>query len=91
MRRSHYRNFGVDPAGTWLAECAYSTDVDALLQREGYRFFLLDTHGLLFVSPRPRCGVVAPDATPAGPAAYARDLATGRQVWSSKEGYPGDP
>jgi 1,4-alpha-glucan branching enzyme len=35
--------------------------------------------------------VFAPVRTAAGPALFGRDLETGRQVWSAKEGYPGDP
>ena len=33
----------------------------------------------------------APCFTPAGPAAFARDPASSRQVWSAESGYPGDP
>ena len=35
--------------------------------------------------------IYAPCYTPAGPAAFARDPAASRQVWSAHEGYPGDP
>ncbi|HAK05877.1 MAG TPA: DUF1957 domain-containing protein, partial [Spartobacteria bacterium] len=33
----------------------------------------------------------APCYTPPGPAAFARDRDSSRQVWSAQEGYPGDP
>jgi 1,4-alpha-glucan branching enzyme len=42
-------------------------------------------------TPRPQRAVYAPYYTPAGPAAYARDRDSSRQVWSAHEGYPGDP
>ena len=47
--------------------------------------------GLMFGNPRPRRAIYAPCYTPAGPAAFARDRDSSRQVWSAQEGYPGDP
>jgi 1,4-alpha-glucan branching enzyme len=41
--------------------------------------------------PRPRRAIYAPCYTAAGPAAFARDRDSSRQVWSAAEGYPGDP
>src|SRR3712207_8097458 len=35
--------------------------------------------------------IYAPCFTPAGPAAFARDSESSRQVWSAETGYPGDP
>src|SRR2546427_632659 len=55
------------------------------------RAFVLDAHGLLFGKPRPCRSIYAPCYTPAGPAAFARDRDSSRQVWSAQEGYPGDP
>lgn len=87
----HYaETFGRRPRGIWLAECAYTEGVDAILRREGIKFFFLDSHGLLFGNPRPRFGVFAPVITPAGTAAFGRDMETAHQVWSAERGYPGD-
>src|SRR5438874_569514 len=83
--------FGVEPAGFWLPECAYDPDLESILQEANIRWFVLDTHGLLFGKPRPRRSIYAPCYTPAGPAAFARDRDSSRQVWSAQEGYPGDP
>jgi len=89
---SNYRkHFGRDPRGIWLAECAYAPGIDALLAEAGLRYFVADTHGVLLGNPLPRFGVYAPVCTPAGLAAFARDVESSRQVWSSVEGYPGDP
>src|SRR4029077_9243279 len=46
---------------------------------------------LLFGNPQPQHAVYAPCHTPAGPAAFARDRDSSRQVWSARGGYPGDP
>jgi 1,4-alpha-glucan branching enzyme len=90
--RDHYRNcFGRDPRGIWLPECAYVEGVENFLQEANIRWFILDTHGVLYAKPRPRYGSFAPIFTPNGIAAFGRDLDSSRQVWSRDEGYPGDP
>jgi len=83
--------FGAEPSGFWLPECAYASGLEAILQETNIRWFIIDAHGLLFGKPRPRRSIYAPCYTPAGPAAFARDPDTSRQVWSAHEGYPGDP
>ncbi|MGH7936605.1 MAG: 1,4-alpha-glucan branching protein domain-containing protein, partial [Chthoniobacterales bacterium] len=55
------------------------------------RWFVLDAHGLLFGNPQPQRAIYAPCYTPAGPAVFARDRDSSRQVWSAEEGYPGHP
>lgn len=90
--RDHYRAcFGRDPVGIWLPECAYAAEVEPVLAEANLRWFILDTHGLLNSTPRPRHGTFAPVFTPDGLAAFGRDLDSARQVWSRNEGYPGDP
>ena len=87
----HYeKHFGRRPRGIWLPECAYYPGVESLLKEEGIRWFVTDTHGVLHAAPRPKYGVYAPVYTPAGVAAFARDVESSKQVWSSVEGYPGD-
>ena len=83
--------FGGDPTGFWLPECAYAPGLDTILQEANIRWFVLDAHGLLFGTPQPHRAVYAPCYTRAGPAAFARDRDSSRQVWSAHEGYPGDP
>jgi 1,4-alpha-glucan branching enzyme len=46
---------------------------------------------LLLGNPQPQHAIYAPCYTPTGPAAFARDRDSSRQVWSAEEGYPGDP
>ncbi|MFL6585047.1 MAG: glycoside hydrolase family 57 protein [Chthoniobacterales bacterium] len=90
-RDEFVRVFGKEPAGFWLPECAYSPELDAILQEANIRWFLLDAHGLMFANPQPIRAIYAPCYTPAGPAVFARDRESSRQVWSAREGYPGDP
>ncbi len=91
VARDHYRQcFGCDPRGIWLPECAYVPAVEKYLQEAEIRWFIMDTHGIMFGNPRPRYGVFAPVFTPTGVAAFSRDMESSKQVWSSEEGYPGD-
>jgi len=83
--------FGVEPAGFWLPECAYAPGLEAILKEANIRWFVLDTHGVLFAKPRPCRSIFAPCYTPCGPAAFGRDNDSSRQVWSAQGGYPGNP
>jgi 1,4-alpha-glucan branching enzyme len=83
--------FGIEPAGFWLPECAYARGLESFLQEANIRWFVLDAHGLLFGEPCPVRSIYAPCYAPAGPAAFARDRDSSRQVWSAQGGYPGDP
>ena len=90
--RDQYREcFGQDPTGIWLPECGYIPAVGKLLQEADLRWFVIDAHGLMFGEPRPRFAIFSPYYIPAGPAVFARDRESSKQVWSAREGYPGDP
>ncbi len=88
--QQHERCFGRAPRGIWLPECGYEPGIDRHLTEAGLRFFFTDSHGVLHATPRPRYGVFSPIVCPSGAAAFGRDIESSRQVWSSKEGYPGD-
>jgi 1,4-alpha-glucan branching enzyme len=90
-RDAHVDLFHANPTGFWLSECAFAPGIDMILQEANVRWFVLDAHGLLFGNPQPQRAIYAPCYTPAGPAAFARDRDSSRQVWSAEEGYPGDP
>lgn len=86
----YMEHFGREPKGIWLAECAYYPGQDKYLAENGIRYFLVDAHGIMHADPRPIYGVYAPVYTENGIAAFARDLESSEQVWSSEIGYPGD-
>lgn len=85
------RVFGFRPQGMWLPECGYYPGLDEILRKEGIRFFILESHGVEHASTTPFYGVYAPIYTPSGAAAFGRDRASTRQVWSARVGFPGDP
>jgi 1,4-alpha-glucan branching enzyme len=90
--RDEYREcFGRDPVGIWLPECGYVPAVGKILQDANLRWTVLDAHGLMFGEPRPRFAIFSPYYLPAGPAVFPRDRESSKQVWSAREGYPGDP
>ncbi|MBD3178135.1 MAG: DUF1957 domain-containing protein [Candidatus Latescibacteria bacterium] len=81
---------GRDPRGIWLPECGYTPGVEEILKEAGIRYFFTDTHGVLYGKPKPSYGVFAPALCPNGVAAFGRDTESSKQVWSAREGYPGD-
>jgi 1,4-alpha-glucan branching enzyme len=78
-------------AGMWLGECGFIPGVDELLREAAIRYFFVDTHALVFADSAPAYGAYAPVYCPTGVAAFARDIESSRQVWSARDGYPGDP
>ena len=86
----HERTFGRRPLGIWLPECGYNPGDDEILKEAGLKYFIIDTHGILFGSPRPKYGIFAPVYCKSGIAAFGRDVETSKSVWSAKDGYPGD-
>ena len=89
-KMDYMKHFGREPKGIWLAECAYYNGQDSYLKEEGIRYFLVDAHGILNSNPRPIYGVYSSVYTKNGIAAFARDIESSEQVWSSEVGYPGD-
>ncbi len=87
---SYRKYFGRNPNGIWLPECGYFEGVDKFLKEEGIKFFILETHGVLFARPRPKFGVYSGYYTPNRVAVFGRDHESSKSVWSSIEGYPGD-
>lgn len=87
----HYKKtFGRPPRGFWLPECGYYPGVDEILRDAGVRYFFVDSHGIINADPSPKYSVYAPIYCPSGVAAFGRDWESSKQVWSSREGYPGD-
>ena len=82
--------FSTPPSGLWLPECGYFEGLDKFLKECGVKYFILETHGVLFARPRPKFGVYSSYYTKNRVAVFGRDPETSKSVWSSIEGYPGD-
>jgi len=87
---TYRRIFGATPRGIWLPECGYNPGDDWILKEEGIKYFMVDTHGILFAVPRPRYGVYSSYFCRSGVAVFGRDTESSKSVWSAIEGYPGD-
>ncbi|MGB9735741.1 MAG: glycoside hydrolase family 57 protein [bacterium] len=87
---TYTHHLGAKPVGIWLPENAYIEGLDRILNKYGIRYTFLDAHGVLNASVRPRYGVYAPICSEAGVNFFGRDMQSAKQVWSAKEGYPGD-
>ena len=83
-------HLGFAPAGFWLPECGYYPGLEMHLKNAGINYFFVDTHGIENASSPPRNGIYAPLNCGNNVMAFARDPESSRQVWSSKDGYPGD-
>jgi 1,4-alpha-glucan branching enzyme len=89
--QAYAQTMGRPVPGFWLPECGYHPGVEREVADAGGRYVFVETHGLMNASVQPRYGYLAPIACENGVAAFARDPASSRQVWSAAEGYPGDP
>ncbi|MCL4497864.1 MAG: DUF1957 domain-containing protein [Deltaproteobacteria bacterium] len=88
---THKNILGVTPTGIWLPECGYTGGFDAILERHGLKYTFLDQHGIELAEPEPPNGCFSPIISPFNVVMFGRDPESSRQVWSSKEGYPGTP
>ncbi len=84
------RRFGHPPRGFWLPECGYFPGVDQLLREAGVQYCFVETHAIMHARPGAPRGTFAHGWTPGGVAVFGRDAISSKQVWSSREGYPGD-
>lgn len=87
----HRAALGIPARGLWLPECGYYPGLEEEVAATGFRWFVVDAHGILGAAPRPRHGLSAPIACANGVAVFGRAPELSRQVWSAGEGYPGDP
>ena len=88
--QTYEKFFGRKPRGIWLPECGYIPEADKYLKEFGIDYAMVETHGVLYADPTPIYGTYAPIVSHGGLIAFARDLESSRQVWSSINGYPGD-
>ena len=104
---TYLKHFGREAQGFWMPECAYRPaecreggarrGIDEWLRDVGVRYTIVESVGLTranLVASRHRENAPTTDrgyALESDVKVFGRNEATGRQVWSSREGYPGDP
>lgn len=82
--------FGFQPEGIWLPECAYLPQLDKILKKYNIKYTFLEGHGIIFSRDVCKYGTFMPYITRDGLIVFGRDFESSKQVWSAKEGYPGD-
>lgn len=87
---THQRYLESPPDGVWLPECAYFPGLETELLKHGLLYCFVDNHALQLGLPRALRGEHSHVYLPNGVAVFARDYESSKQVWSAKEGYPGD-
>jgi 1,4-alpha-glucan branching enzyme len=89
--RDTYRALvGGQADGLWLPECGYYPGLEQPVLASGFRYTILEAHGIQQGEPRPPWDVYAP-ADCGGLALFGRDPFSAREVWSREAGYPGCP
>jgi len=86
--------FGHPSAGLWSPECGWYDGLETEIAAAGFRYTIVDAHGLAGALPTPAHGLLAPVLAPtdgSGVAVFGRDPASAAEVWSSDQGYPGHP
>ncbi len=82
--------FGFRPRGIWLAECAFTPPIDALLAENEISYTFVESAAIRKADAAPVFGNYAPILTQNGVAFFGRDELVRAQVWEP-EGYPSDP
>lgn len=82
--------FGSRSPGLWLPECGYFPGLERAVAEAGFRYVVLDTHGVVQALPEGGRDPRLPIRCPNGIVALGRDPLASRLVWSADLGYPGD-
>lgn len=86
----HERYTGVRPRGIWLPECGIHPWALDVLADEELVFTFCEDRAVRFAWPPPQNDVYRPIFSPEGVALFPRDPGSAKEVWSAREGYPGD-
>ncbi len=82
---------GFHARGMWMGECAYWWGVDAMLAESGVEYSFVEARGIERASRYSPASVALPVQAAGNVLFFGRDPDSSQQVWSSTQGYPGDP
>ncbi len=83
--------FGKSPQGFWLPELGYHAGIDRLLHQNTVDYTIVNDTGVLFAKNIPKTGNFFPLKTHTGLVLFPRDAVLSMKIWSSHQGYPGNP
>ena len=89
-KKAHERYTGLVPRGIWLPECGINPDALDAVAEENLHFVFSEDRAVRFAWPPPQHDVYRPIWSPEGVAVFPRDPGSAKEVWSAREGYPGD-
>ena len=88
---SHSKRFDSMPHGFWLPDCGFYPGLENLLVRNNIQWVSVASQALVLSDTVPKEGNYKPVCCENGLYCFPRDYNLTSLVWSSSEGYPGDP
>lgn len=88
---TYRKHFSAIPSGFWLPAMAYTNGIETILKAYGFKYTILESHGLLFADPPPDTGIFAPAWCQNGFAVFGRDKNSVQEVMGSENGYRMNP
>lgn len=82
---AHKYFFNSVPEGFWLPQLGYTPGLENSIKEYGFRYTILDSHGLLFANPLPSAGIFSPVRCHNSLVVFARDNETQSEI----EGFDG--
>lgn len=79
------------PRGFWLPELGYHPGIDKLLYQNAVGYTIVNDASVLFTRNIPKTGNFFPLKTHTGLVLFPRDAVLSMKIWSSHQGYPGNP
>jgi 1,4-alpha-glucan branching enzyme len=83
--------FGKSPRGFWLPELGYHAGIDRYLRQNSIDYTIVNDTGVLLAQNIPQTGNFFPLKTQTGLVLFPRDAVLSMKIWSSHQGYPGNP
>ena len=84
---TYRKHFSAVPSGFWLPAMGYSRGLDAILKSYGFKYTILESHGLLFADPPSDTGIFAPAWCQNGFAVFGRDKSSFVDAADKETGY----
>lgn len=80
---AHRNFFGFVPDGFWLPLMGYADGLEKSIQKYGFSYTILDTHGFLFANPAPQSGIFSPLRCKNSLAIFTRDYNSWTEIFGS--------
>ena len=89
--QEYAKNFGKKPVGFWLPELGYYAGIERYLLHNSVAYTVVNDTSVLLGNTIPATGNFFPLKTQEGLVVFPRDAVLSMKIWSSHNGYPGNP